>query len=305
MKLFTKLNNRGHIHLILPLIAIVLIAVIGGVVYMHLSSAASITNADYMQSGVSGKCLDDWHDGSTEGTTVDSYVCNKTAAQQWTVNSNGTIENANGKCLDNWLQKDANGNPIKIYDCSATDKAQQWVLTGNILKNPESGKCIDDPAFSTTNGKPLELYTCNGGSNQKWTPVAVSGKTTGTGGTGTTPTPSPTPSPTPKPTPTPTPTPTPVSTASTDGCTVSGVVAPCSKGAGSGTGASGWGAPSFDDEFNGSSLDTTTWNTENGWVKNGITVSASNETVSGGDLILTLASSSSGAEKTMFCVVHA
>ena len=83
---------------------------------------------------------------------------------------------------------------------------------------------------------------------------------------------------------------------STDGCSVNSTVAPCMNGTASGTGASGWGAPSFDDEFNGSNLDTTTWNTENGWAKNGVTVSASNETVSGGDLILTLASSSSGAE---------
>ena len=181
-------NQHGHIHLLIPIIVILIIAAIGTLLYQH-SKAASITNADYFQSGVSGKCLDDWHDGTTEGTVVDSYVCNKTAAQQWTINSNGTIENANGKCLDNWKQSSTNGNAIKIYDCSATDKAQQWVLTGSVLKNPQTGKCIDDPAFSTTDGKPLELYTCNGGSNQKWTAVAASTTSTTPPPTTTTPPP--------------------------------------------------------------------------------------------------------------------
>ena len=79
------------------------------------------------------------------------------------------------------------------------------------------------------------------------------------------------------------------------GCTNGGVVAPCIGSAT--TGASGWGTPVFDDEFNETNgLNTTVWNTENGGQKNGITVSTSNEAVSNGDLILTLASSSSGAE---------
>ncbi|HET9094491.1 MAG TPA: hypothetical protein VFN36_05340, partial [Solirubrobacteraceae bacterium] len=53
----------------------------------------------------------------------------------------------------------------------------------------------------------------------------------------------------------------------------------------------------FDDEFNGSGLNTSVWNTHNGWTnQNGVTDSASNVTVSGGHAILTLASPSSGAE---------
>ncbi|HET8991847.1 MAG TPA: discoidin domain-containing protein [Candidatus Saccharimonadales bacterium] len=83
-------------------------------------------------------------------------------------------------------------------------------------------------------------------------------------------------------------------TTAASGCTYNGTVSPC---VGSPTtSVAGWGTPSFDDEFNGTSLNTTTWNTENGWKKNGITVSASNETVSAGNLILTLSSTSSGAE---------
>jgi hypothetical protein len=59
--------------------------------------------------------------------------------------------------------------------------------------------------------------------------------------------------------------------------------------------ASGWQL-SFDDEFNESSLDTSKWVALNGWSINDMTTSASNVSVSGGDLILTLRSSDSGAE---------
>lgn len=45
----------------------------------------------------------------------------------------------------------------------------------------------------------------------------------------------------------------------TSGCTANGVTAPCSNGSASGSGSSGYGAPEFDDEFNGTSLDTVNW----------------------------------------------
>lgn len=188
------LNERGITHLLLPIIVVVIIAAIGGYVFLKIGHGATL---DYeFKSGMSSKCLDVWHDGSASGTTVDLYSCNNTAAQQWNVNSNGTtnmVEDANGQCLDNWERGKANGNPIKTYRCNIADPAEQWVLTGNVLKNPETGMCVDDPAFSTTNGKPLELYTCNGGKNQTWTLTKLATGTT-TGGSGS---PSPTPSPTP------------------------------------------------------------------------------------------------------------
>jgi hypothetical protein len=52
----------------------------------------------------------------------------------------------------------------------------------------------------------------------------------------------------------------------------------------------------FDDEFNGTALNTSVWNNHDGWTnQNNVTDHASNITEAGGDLTLTLASSSSGA----------
>ncbi len=53
----------------------------------------------------------------------------------------------------------------------------------------------------------------------------------------------------------------------------------------------------FDDEFNGTSINTNTWSTDNGWAnQNNVTDSASNINVTEGCAILTLASSTSGAQ---------
>lgn len=52
----------------------------------------------------------------------------------------------------------------------------------------------------------------------------------------------------------------------------------------------------FDDEFSGSAINTGVWSTHDGWTnQNNVTDYASNVTESGGNAILTLASSSSGA----------
>ncbi len=91
------------------------------------------------------------------------------------------------------------------------------------------------------------------------------------------------------------------SSSSSGGCTNGGVLAPC-KG-GTTTGEAGWGAPAFDDEFNGSTLDLTKWSntwygdgTRGGCCQNNVSSTlASNVSVSGGIVTLTLSASDVGA----------
>lgn len=97
--------------------------------------------------------------------------------------------------------------------------------------------------------------------------------------------------PKPKPTRTPTPTPTPTPTQTPSPSPTS----PPPSGSPQPVGVPGTWALKFDDEFNGTSLDTTRWKALEGYRMNNTTTRAANVSVSGGNLVLTLPSSTSGA----------
>ena len=116
----------------------------------------------------SSKCVDDNNGSGTNGTKVQIWNCDgNTSAQNWTVNSNGTLTIAGG-CMDITGAKYTNGTLIELWTCNGGAN-QQWTATNGEIVNPHSGMCLDDPASNTTNGTQLILYACNGGNNQKWT----------------------------------------------------------------------------------------------------------------------------------------
>ncbi|HEY5835819.1 RICIN domain-containing protein [Streptomyces sp.] len=119
-------------------------------------------------SGYAGKCVDVAAAGTANGTAVQLYDCNGTAAQNWTVGSDGTLK-ALGKCMDVTAAGTANGTKVQLYDCNGTG-AQVWQKgTGNTLVNPQSGRCLDATGPSSANGTRLQIWDCFGGANQRWT----------------------------------------------------------------------------------------------------------------------------------------
>jgi len=115
----------------------------------------------------SASCVDNNNGSGTPGNKVQMWTCDgNTAAQNWTVNSNGTLT-IDGGCMDITGANYSNGTLIEWWTCNGGAN-QQWEAENGELVNPASGKCLDDPAFNTTNGTQLILYTCNGGSNQQW-----------------------------------------------------------------------------------------------------------------------------------------
>ncbi|MFE9424070.1 ricin-type beta-trefoil lectin domain protein [Kitasatospora sp. NPDC006697] len=118
-------------------------------------------------TGYGGKCADVAGASSANGTAVQLYDCNGTAAQQWTVPGDGTLR-ALGKCLDVANGDTANGSQTQLYDCNGT-AAQQWTASGGQLVNPQSGRCLDATGPSSANGTRLQLWDCTGAANQKWT----------------------------------------------------------------------------------------------------------------------------------------
>ncbi len=63
---------------------------------------------------------------SQDFDAVDLYSCNGTAAQVWSLESDGTIR-ALGKCLDDPGATTTDGTQLQIYTCNGT-LAQVWRL---------------------------------------------------------------------------------------------------------------------------------------------------------------------------------
>ncbi|MET7279604.1 glycosyl hydrolase family 18 protein [Kribbella sp. NPDC005582] len=119
-------------------------------------------------TGIAGKCVDVAGGNSANSTAVQLWTCNGSAAQTWTVGSDGTIR-ALGKCLDIAAAGTANGTVTQLYDCNGTG-AQSWQAQSNgNLRNPSSGRCLDATGPSSADGTRLQIWDCAASSNQIWT----------------------------------------------------------------------------------------------------------------------------------------
>ena len=118
-------------------------------------------------TGIGDKCVDVAGASSANGTPIQLYDCNDSAAQRWSVTADGTLE-ALGKCLDVASGATANGSATQLYECNGTG-AQQWeAQPDGTLRNERSGRCLDAAGASSENGTRLIIYDCHGGANQRW-----------------------------------------------------------------------------------------------------------------------------------------
>jgi len=180
----TKLSKRRRRILAVSITGAV-VAAIGaiGITAAMASTSGAIT-------GYGGKCIDIAAASSANGTAVQLYTCNGTAAQSWTVGNSDNSIQALGKCMDVTGAGTANGTQVQIYDCNGT-AAQKWTVSNGELVNTGSGKCLDATGPSSADGTRLQIWTCAGSANQLWTLPGGGGPTTGpTTGGPTTPPPS-------------------------------------------------------------------------------------------------------------------
>jgi hypothetical protein len=132
------------------------------------AATGGITGTGPVPSGVSGKCLDDYHSGTGDGNVIDIFDCNTTNAQDWTIDPGDTLQDF-GKCLQPSGGGTASGTPIVLSACDGIS-AQQWSPGANgSLVNTASGLCLADPGASTTNGTQLQLAVCDGTAGENWT----------------------------------------------------------------------------------------------------------------------------------------
>jgi hypothetical protein len=118
-------------------------------------------------NGYEGLCLDDRGASTANYNPIQVYTCNGTNAQQWTVESNNTLQ-VLGDCLDVDGAGTANGTLVDLYTCNGTG-AQTWIAQSNgSLENPNSGKCLDDTGYGGS-GTQVQIWSCTGSANQEWT----------------------------------------------------------------------------------------------------------------------------------------
>ena len=115
--------------------------------------------------GRAGKCLDVRSGVSADGTPVQLYDCNGSAAQTWTVA--GSTLRALGRCLDVAGGATAEGTAVQLWTCNGSG-AQNWVPQADgTLLNPASAKCLTVAGTGMANSTVVQIQTCF--SRQSWT----------------------------------------------------------------------------------------------------------------------------------------
>ncbi|MFG2898931.1 ricin-type beta-trefoil lectin domain protein [Streptomyces zaomyceticus] len=162
----------------LPLTVAVLALAAGG---LTLATNTTAEAAAGRITGIGGKCVDVAGASTANGTPVQLYDCNGTAAQNWDVGADGTVK-ALGKCLDVTSAGTANGSTVQLWDCNGS-AAQRWTVTAaRDIVNPGADKCLDATGNSSANGTRLQIWTCTGTANQKWTAPPAGGTDPAPGG---------------------------------------------------------------------------------------------------------------------------
>lgn len=113
-------------------------------------------------------CVDDDNSGTANGNKIQIWQCLSDAAQNWTVEPGGTIQDFGG-CLTADDDGTTNATPIVLWQCTG-DPSQAWTeqADGSLI-NVRSGLCLADPDANTTNGTQLQLSPCSNEAQQTWT----------------------------------------------------------------------------------------------------------------------------------------
>ena len=194
-----KLNEVGD-HFILIVIFILLFGILGTFWLIEENAASAQPE---LRSGMSNSggpyCLDDNADGGN-GTKVDAWPCNGTAAQKYSF-SGGEIHIGDGCAVEQGASANSGvgggakwaGNVV-IGSCSnPAPWGGVWTESGGTFHNTHAQSkggqyCLDVEGFASKG--PIDIYACNGGANQSWTASTYTssggGSSNGGGGEGQT-----------------------------------------------------------------------------------------------------------------------
>ncbi|MFJ5227276.1 ricin-type beta-trefoil lectin domain protein [Streptomyces sp. NPDC088400] len=162
----TRLSSRRYLRFLALSAALPL--VLGASVVAAPAPATAAVAAVGSITGLGGACVDVASASSANGTPVQLYGCNGSAAQRWDVSADGSIR-ALGKCLDVKDNSTANGAQLQLWDCTGAANQRWTVSAARDIVNTQADKCVDATGNSSANGTRLQIWTCTGAANQKWT----------------------------------------------------------------------------------------------------------------------------------------
>jgi len=125
----------------------VIILLVVGLVFLYQYIGIHQTSAiPEVKSGITGYCLDLFHDKKTTNSTVDSYPCNGRDSQNWVAAGN-EIKHDNNYCLAVETTGGSSGN-IVANPCNNTAD-QTWVSAIGGYENPTTALCLSVPGGKT------------------------------------------------------------------------------------------------------------------------------------------------------------
>jgi hypothetical protein len=133
--------------------------------------APPVTGSFYLQQNQHNSdvpCATDKNNSLSQGTPVVMQACLGQAAQNWTLESNGTIE-VNGLCLDTQNEDTFPGTPVDLASCNGRSTQEWSAESGYLLGNEGTrGLCLSDPNGNTANGVQLDIYYCQNETSEQW-----------------------------------------------------------------------------------------------------------------------------------------
>jgi len=136
------------------------------------TGCADLCTTKAILSGVGAdRCLSVYNGNTSNGTDVESAICDGSAGQKWVLDSAGTLRSALGAniCLDVQDGATAWGTPVRIWQCNGSPQ-QQWTRTdkGELRSALAPNLCLGVPGSSTTSGTNVHIWECDESSGEQW-----------------------------------------------------------------------------------------------------------------------------------------
>ncbi|GAA3953517.1 hypothetical protein Aau02nite_74730 [Amorphoplanes auranticolor] len=112
--------------------------------------------------GLGGLCLDLNGAIAVDGNHIQVFTCNETAAQVWTVATDGTLRVV-GRCA-----VAAGDGTVRLAGCDGRRSGQWQAGQDRTLVNLAGGGCLTDPGSGSRSGAGVRIESCAGADRQRW-----------------------------------------------------------------------------------------------------------------------------------------